>query len=805
MKILHTDRPSWNVRKREETEPKRLAQAIRTLALEEAKACKKAGLQKQYQKIAQQDLDVLAGLLLNRGISDAKSALKFLTPQLDWLHDWRLLQDIEPAMARLKLARGRGEKVLIHGDYDADGITATALLMIAFKNWGIDAQYYLPHRIEDGYGLSRAGILGGHEAGCTLLVTVDCGISNYDEVEYAKELGMDVIITDHHLPPEAIPAALAVVNPKRHDSKYPFSELAGVGLAWKLASALELDDAAASACLQLAALGTVADLVPLVDENRVLVSLGLEEINANPLTGIAALAAAAGCEPGKLDSTNIAFNLAPRLNAAGRMDSADAAVSLLLETDPAMASALASGLDQENQRRRNVEEDIFNEAYTQAAEQAQLGYRVLVLHGQGWHQGVVGIVASKILDRFYRPAIVLSGEGMLTGSARSVDGFDIHAALSAVSQHLDKFGGHPGAAGLSLQEDLLETFRDAINQFAVDFGIDPLLQPVLHLEGKLGPQAVGKELVHQLELLHPFGFGNPEPVFAFDGFSAGAVELVGRDKSHLRLRLDHSQGNLWAIGFGKASLTHNIDKDTSLQVAGTLKLNRWNGRTSVQLQLFDLLGPNRAQFDGRYLFDRRQDREPWLTQLAQTPGTIFFANTISGARRLLGAKLDNCNLVLLPPDNYSEKVYNLKAGNFCFLEPAWNPTQLREIISLLPAGSQVHFFGTGAAPEDVLRPNLNLLRSFYKGWRESSFEARAALLSLLPDDLADPVLLDRILTIFAEAGLAGESQGQWKLVPVTESVNLTETKAWSTYTSQLEEYQNWLAGYLAKSLDQLLA
>lgn len=531
MRDLETSIPVWNIKNSDGSAAQLLASGISALAREKLNTCSHPGEQKFLKRLAGQNLTVLAGLLLNRNVDSADAALKFLVPDLSGLHPWQLLPDMEVAVARLRQAREKKEKVLIHGDYDADGITATALLMIALKDWGLDVQYFLPHRIEDGYGLSQAGIKHGREDGCTLLITVDCGIRNHHEVEYAKSLGMDVIVTDHHLPPEELPDALAVVNPKRRDSVYPFPELAGVGLAWKLAAALEPSGKVSAQCLQLAALGTVADLVPLLDENRILTCHGLKAINSTPLPGIHALAAAAGCEPGKLNSASIAYALAPRLNAAGRMDSANAAAQLLLETDPALAAHYAQGLDEENQRRRQVEDSIFQEAFIQAREQFSQKRRVLVLHGPRWHPGVVGIVASRVLERFFRPAVILCGEELLTGSARSIAGFDIHAALDAVSVHLENYGGHPGAAGLSLREDMLEVFRSALDEYALGTGIDLLQKPALEVEARLDSDNIDLNLLDEIEMLQPFGFGNPEPVFAVEGFTAAAMELVGRDKT----------------------------------------------------------------------------------------------------------------------------------------------------------------------------------------------------------------------------------------------------------------------------------
>lgn len=797
-------KPRWNIQEREAARAQALAAELRKLAGEEEKVATSPRQLKLCQKIAGADLRILAALLLNRGIETAADALSFLCPERKRLHDWRLLPDIEAALARINLARERGEKVMIHGDYDADGITATALLVLALRDCGLDVSWYLPHRLEDGYGLSVSGIEAAKARGCSLLITADCGISNFQEVEYARELGLDVIITDHHLPQEDLPRALAVVNPKRRDSRYPFAELAGVGVAWKLAQALSPESRVDSACLQLAALGTVADLVPLLDENRILTTLGLTELNNNPLPGVAALATAAGCQLGKLEADTIAFALAPRLNAAGRMDSADSAVALLLEEDAAAAARLAQDLDAENRQRRRVEDEIFQGALTQAQGQVRDGRRVLVLHHREWHQGVVGIVASRIVERSYRPTIILCGEAELTGSARSVPGFDIHAALTAAAVSLESYGGHPGAAGLTLKLQHLERFKAEVEAHARRAKIEEILQPVLDLDVLLDPEDIGMKLVEEIGLLRPFGQGNPEPVFALEGFRAGAVDLVGRDKSHLRLRLDGAGGHYWAIGFGKASLVHNIDTGQPVRVAGHLSINRWNGSTSIQVQFLDLQGPGPLRRQGRRVFDRRRSREPWLTQLALSPGTVFFATTRWSARRLLGSLADAVRVIVLPPDIPREKVYNLEAEDYCFLDPAWTPEQLKEVIALTPGNCRLHFFCNPMAPEEVLRPNLNLLRLFYRAWRQRG-QGRAKLLTLLPQELAEPLLLERILTIFSEAGLAGEFQGEWKLVQVNGNVDLTTTQAWTRYSRQLEEYRRWLRGFRDINLDQLLA
>jgi single-stranded-DNA-specific exonuclease RecJ len=803
--LIRASAPLWQIKEGDADAVGTLVTSIKALIQEELQNCVNPRRIKIYKRLQSQDLRILATLLVQRGVKSDQEALAFLFPDVSLLHHWQLLPDIDKAIARLELARRRREKILIHGDYDADGITATALLVMALETWGLECCYYLPHRQEDGYGLSKRGIDQGAVAGCTILVTVDCGISNPKEVEYAKSLGMDVIITDHHLPPSELPEALAVINPKRKDSSYPFPDLAGVGVAWKLASALAEDFVDSSPYMQLAALGTVADLVSLTGENRIIVSLGLQEINSNPLPGIAALAEAAGCQLGNMECQDISYGLAPRLNAGGRMDSAMPAAALLLEKDPFLAAGYAKSLDELNRLRRQTEEEIFQQALVQAEEQFYRGRRLLVVYGQEWHPGVIGIVASKILDRYYRPTIVLCGAEELTGSARSIPGFDIHGALSAVSQHLTSYGGHPGAAGLGLALAALEPLCRDLEAYALEAGIDSMLQPVIDLEASLGPQDITMELVDTVAMLRPFGYGNPEPAFAVEGFTAGAVSLVGSEKSHLRLRLDNpeKESGFWAIGFGKGHLVHRLDPRAAVAVAGNLHLNRWKGMTRVQLQFADLHGPSRPRLAGREIIDRRGQGEPWLTELAQAPGTIFLANTQWKARRMLAGRLGDCRVIILPPDKCREKVYNLNAEDFCFLDPAWSQQQLKECIGFLPPNCRLHFFGDVHLSEDILRPNLNLLRGFYKLWRDNKGEKD--LLSLLPADLAEPLLLERALEIFAEAGLVGRNDQGWQLATVQGNVDLTKTETWREYGIQLAAYQEWLRGFSAESINNLLA
>ncbi len=462
---------------------------------------------------------VIARLLAIRGHHDPEQAARFLRPSLDHLIDpWRLA-DMAPAVERLRAAVDRRERVVIHGDYDVDGVTSTVILRRALELLGGDVTHFIPERLRDGYGLQPVTIERLHAAGAQVIVSVDCGIRAPEAARRAAELGVNLIITDHHEPDSELPRALAVVNPKRRDCSYPDKHLAGVGVALKVVQALCQKagrEAWIPAFVKIAAIGTLADVVPLVGENRVIAKLGLEMLSRGPhKVGLRALLDVAGLSGKTIDAYHIAFMVAPRVNAAGRMATADLATRLLLAADEALAGevqALAQQLDAENTRRRDEEQDIVAAARRIVDTDPDVGaHPVLVVAGEGWHRGVIGIVASKLVDAYYRPAIVLSIEhGEAHGSCRSIPGFDILAALESCAPMLQRFGGHKQAAGLQLAAADIPAFRRAVNAHALDrLGPDDL-RPHLHLDGPLGFDAITPAVVEQLAAMAPYGMGNPQ-------------------------------------------------------------------------------------------------------------------------------------------------------------------------------------------------------------------------------------------------------------------------------------------------------
>ncbi len=540
---------------------------------------------------------VVARLLCQRGLGDPEIARRFLSPSLDHLHDPMLLADMRVAVDRLFAAIARKERIAIHGDYDVDGVTSTVILRRALELLGADVVHFIPERLRDGYGLQPAAIERLHAEGVALIVSVDCGIRGAEAARRARELGVDLIITDHHEPDALLPPALAVINPKRADCAYPDKYLAGVGVALKLVQALCRTAGRESwlpGFIKIAAIGTLADVVPLVGENRVIAKLGLDLLTRGPhKIGLRALLDISGLSGKTIDSYHISFMLAPRVNAAGRMSTPDIATRLLLASDEAMgdeARALALQLDGENVRRQEEEASALAAARKIVTTDPDIGARsVLVVAGEGWHRGVVGIVASKLVDAFHRPAIVLSIEdGVAYGSCRSIHGFDMLAALERCAHLLTRFGGHRQAAGLTVEAGRIKQLRAAVNDVADEtLGPDDLM-PRLRVDGDLTFRSITDGVAAGVASLAPFGAGNPRPVFA-----ARRVEIVDGPRRlkerHLKMSLKQDGRIFRAIAW-RAAEQHDYlaDHKAALDVAFSLEQNQYNGETYVELTLADL-------------------------------------------------------------------------------------------------------------------------------------------------------------------------------------------------------------------------
>ena len=463
--------------------------------------------------------DITAQILINRGITGSALARKFLDPSAADFSDPFAFKDMLDAVDRVRKAIQNQEKVMVFGDYDVDGVTSVALLKSVLKGLGLEASHYMPHRVKEGYGLSREILKIARENNISLLITVDCGISNAYEVAQLKKHGVDTIITDHHEPSvDKLPsAAEAVINPKVKGCGYPFRELAGVGVAFKLCQALTGDKL--SGYLDLVALGTIADVVPLTGENRVIVKEGLKVLSQAKRPGIRALMERAGILNKKFTTTFASFILGPRLNASGRMDSPEASLHLLLSQDKGEAETLAQLLEQYNRERQRVESKIIEEAEAVINKEVNFkDHKVIVVAKEDWHQGVLGVVASKLADRFYRPAIVISlSEGVCKGSGRSIKNFHLFSALGECSKFLESFGGHAHAAGLTITRESIKDFRESINRLAHDkLSIEDLL-PGIDIDMEAGFAGLNLKSVAELQRLEPFGASNPEPLFITRG------------------------------------------------------------------------------------------------------------------------------------------------------------------------------------------------------------------------------------------------------------------------------------------------
>ncbi|MBE0433380.1 single-stranded-DNA-specific exonuclease RecJ [candidate division WOR-3 bacterium] len=531
-------------------------------------------------------------ILQNRGYETPRSIEKFFAPSLSDLHDPFLLNDMEKAVVRIVKAIDAKERILVHGDYDTDGITGTALLVRNLEKFGVAVQYYIPHRLEEGYGLSMAGIRKAIADHCTMIITVDCGSSALDEIAHAGEHNIDVIVCDHHLPGEVLPPALAVVNPKLPGSTYPFQDLAGVGVAFKLLAALyqrmdkpleELHED-----LDLVALGSVVDIVPLVGENRILAKYGMRRISMSQKKGIQALLKETGL-PRTLTSYHLGFIIGPRINACGRMHDAQSALELFLTNDLARAAEIARSLSLDNEKRKTIQDETYRAARSVIDSLDLAPHRIIVLAQEGWHEGVLGIVASRIVSEYYRPAIVLSiKQDVAKGSARSIPGFDITNAIGQCRDMLVKYGGHGQAAGLELRHENLERFRHCINEHARNLE-DSIFEKRSYYDIQLGIDEITPEVVHFLKYFEPTGIANPQPVFRGEDLEVvGVPRVVGAN--HLMIALRQHDRVLPAIAFDRAGEILNIEiGKTRVNCLYSIADDSYTGKRKTMLRIHEMV------------------------------------------------------------------------------------------------------------------------------------------------------------------------------------------------------------------------
>ncbi len=538
---------------------------------------------------------IVATVLLNRGIA-VSDFRQFLTKSKQGILSPMSMLDMDKAVERICRAIRSGESIVVYGDYDVDGITSTALLYDTIKSLGGNVDYYIPDRKDEGYGINIMAVNKLIKSGVKLLITVDCGITAVGEVEFAKLQGMDVIITDHHTCKERIPeAAVAVINPKRPDDEYEFDGLAGVGVAFKVSMGVAMGMGKSAGeffekYVDLAAVGTIADVVPLINENRVIVDRGLQLLQEPQRAGLRALLEIAGMSDKKVTCATIAFGLAPRLNAAGRMGSATTAVELLLTTDSARAREIAEELDAVNKTRQETEYEIHRDAMEMIeADKDFSKKKVVVLAKEGWHNGVIGIVASRITEMYHRPCILISlTDGVGKGSGRSVQGFNLFEALGDSKELLTNYGGHAIASGLGIEEGNIEAFTKRINEYAETNITEDAMVPQVKIDATIKGETLTMATAKTLAVLEPFGMGNETPVFAVMGAEVVSVSGVGADKKHIRMMVAKDGMRVNCIGFGLGEYVKNITPAMRVDIAFKIDINSYMGKESLQLVLTDI-------------------------------------------------------------------------------------------------------------------------------------------------------------------------------------------------------------------------
>ena len=532
--------------------------------------------------------ELLARVLLNKGITTKENIELFMNPTRKDFHNPFLMPDMEVAVNRILKAIDNNEKIIIYGDYDADGITSITVLKSFLEERGLEVDSYIPNRLDEGYGLNKEAIKKIFDDGHRLMITVDCGISGIDEVEYANSLGMEVLITDHHEPAQTLPNALAVVDAKRKDNKYPFNQLAGVGVVFKFIQAisikLNLDEKEYLKYLDIVCIGTISDIVPLVDENRVIAKLGLKLVNQTRNIGLKALLEVVGFK--NIDSGAVSFGVAPRINACGRMGHEQIALDLFLSKDYATAKKLAIKLNEYNTERQSIEKRIFDEA-TEKIENEEKNNACIIVGGEGWHHGIIGIVASKVTDMYFKPSILICFEENIgKGSGRSIPGFDLHEALMECSEELEKFGGHAMAVGVTVARDKFNEFKAKLEEYAKQCDIDKIV-PIINIDSEIQLKNIDIESVRSLKMLEPFGEANKTPLFLFKNLKINSIRALSEGK-HLKLTLKEDNFMINAIGFNMGDLSEKYLLDDKVDIVGSLEINSFNGNDSIQIVMKDL-------------------------------------------------------------------------------------------------------------------------------------------------------------------------------------------------------------------------
>ncbi len=740
---------------------------------------------------------LIARLLVIRGIDSPEKARSFLQVSVEQFHDPFLLDGMEISVNRIRAAIQLGEPICIYGDYDADGVSSTSLMVHTMRQLGAVFDYYIPNRFKEGYGLNNQALEYLHEAGYKLIVTVDTGISAVEQVEHAKKLGLDVIVTDHHEPPAVIPDAFAVINPKKPGCTYPFDMLAGVGVAFKLAHAL-LGEPPLH-LIDLASIGTIADLVPLVDENRVLASMGLRRLNQTRNIGLQALIRVCGLADTQLGAGHVGFALGPRINAVGRLETAEAAVKLLTTDDAVEADRSAQLLDDLNRERQELVQTMTEEAISMVlADYPPEENGVLVLAKEGWNVGVVGIVASRLVERFYRPTIVLGidpEKGTAKGSARSIAGFDMYEALTECKELLPHFGGHTMAAGMTLPVENLPELRTRLNHLANEWLTQDDFTPLTKVDLSIELSQVNVDLVEQMEALAPFGMGNPTPLVVISDAGAQGMRKIGRDNTHLKCTLKQESHALDAIGFQWAEAIEHVTAKANLHVVGELSVNEWNGIRKPQIVLRDISVPYRQIFDWR---GSRDKESKWLP-LAKQSGTLTvvfeqaiyetlqgYAQTAAGSETVANRQQWMNQAVILTHEMLDEGskgyhtlvLYDMPKSKAALGRVIQHSAHVERIYCL--------FGDPNLGLERIQAPSREQFKALYQLFSRFPAVEKHQLDALARKLQVKREMLDGMLAVFTELSFIQEEQERFLLQPAASKQQLEQSRLYKEWIEEAE-------------------
>lgn len=732
---------------------------------------------------------LLARLLLNRGIATPEQAKAFLQIDAAQFRDPYLLDGMERAVERIRRAIQTGEPICLYGDYDADGVSSTALMIHVMRELGATFDYYIPNRFTEGYGLNNEAIRQIAERGFRLVVTVDTGISAVEQVAYANQLGLDVIVTDHHEPPAVLPDAYAVINPKKPGCPYPFDMLAGVGVAFKLAHALLGEPP--MHLVDIAAIGTIADLVPLVDENRLLAHFGLKQMNRTSHVGLQALISQCGLGGKELTAGNIGFAIGPRINAGGRLETAAAAVKLLTTDDPEEAQALAETLDQYNRERQDLVTAMAQEAEEMVLSQFPPDeHSFLLVAKEGWNVGVVGIVASRLVEKFYRPTIVLSidpEKGTAKGSARSIAGFDMYEALTACKEWLLHYGGHTMAAGMTLSVEHIDQLRQELNRLAKEkLGPDDFI-PQIRVDAAVKLHEITLEAVRGLEVLEPYGMGNPTPVFLLEDVRTSGLRKIGRDDSHLKCTLISEEGvQVDAVGFGLATVAEHVTPVASLRVVGELSVNEWNGIQKPQIILKDLSVPHRQIFDWR---GGKEQTKKWYTLVnnEQAVTIVFRPESELELVRYAALQRDERKHAIFRWDEAEAEIFRSHRSLVLYDLPRTREQVKRAMRCAVHAERIYCLFGDPDFSFDTLHvPNRDQFKALYSVFQQFSAVSKEHVDALARKLQVKRETLLRMLDVWLELNILLEEPDRYVLHPSPSKTSLHASRIYREWVEETE-------------------